>query len=65
MSTCCIYTRFSSTKQKDGFSTEAQIHACTEYAKNNDLEITHTYIDEAQSGGEDNRENFQRMLSEA
>ena len=61
----CIYARYSSDKQSDGFSIEGQIHACTEFANRNNYEIVKTYVDEAKSGTSDKRTSFQEMLTDA
>ena len=47
-----IYTRFSSDNQTE-LSTQAQVRACTEYAKANGLDIYKIYSDEAISGTEE------------
>ena len=59
-----IYARYSSEKQTEQ-SIEGQIHVCSEYAKRNNIEIVDTYIDRAKSGRNDNREAFQKMLSDS
>ncbi len=61
----CIYARYSSDKQSDGFSIEGQIHACTEFANRNNYQIVKTYVDEAKSGTSDKRVSFQEMLTDA
>tara|TARA_Y100000592_G_scaffold40129_1_gene63693 strand:+ start:28021 stop:29637 length:1617 start_codon:yes stop_codon:yes gene_type:complete len=61
----CIYARYSSTMQSDGFSIEGQIHACTEFANRNNYQIVKTYVDEAKSGTSDKRTSFQEMLTDA
>ena len=62
-----IYTRFSSDNQTE-LSTQAQVRACTEYAKANGLDIYKIYSDEAISGTEektDHRLQYQLMLQDA
>ena len=56
-----VYARYSSHKQGEQ-SIEGQLAAAYKYAKENDLRIVHEYIDRAQSGRSDNREQFQEML---
>ena len=65
MANAVIYARFSSDSQSDGFSIEAQIHACEDFAKHNKHTIIRSYIDSAKSGTSDKREQFQNMLSDA
>ena len=62
-----IYARFSSDKQADGFSIEAQERACREYARNKGITILKSYVDEAKSGiGEKTflRTEYKRMLQD-
>ena len=60
----CCYTRFS-TEQQNQSSTIGQLKAIQAYCKKNNLELIETYIDEAQSGSNMNRTNFQRMMNDA
>lgn len=60
----CCYTRFSTDNQNQS-STIGQLRAIKAYCEKNDIEIVDTYIDEAQSGTNMNRTNFQRMLADA
>lgn len=64
MKTGVIYARYSSKKQTEQ-SIEGQIHACMQYAEQNNIKIVDTYIDRAVSGKTDNRENFQKMIYES
>ena len=62
-----IYTRFSSDNQTE-LSTQAQVRACTEYAKANGLDIYKIYSDEAIYGTEektDHRLQYQLMMQDA
>ena len=59
-----IYARFSSHNQNEQ-SIEGQIKYCEEYAKRNNYNIIHTYIDEAKSGTSDSREQFQQMIEDS
>lgn len=60
----CCYTRFS-TDQQNQSSTIGQLRAIKAYCEKNNIELIETYIDEAQSGTNMNRKNFQKMLSDA
>lgn len=55
------YMRFSSEKQADGYSIEAQKEKIDEYAEKNNIEILEYFIDEAKKGSNDRREGFQQM----
>lgn len=55
------YGRFSSNNQREE-SIDAQLRAIDEYAEKNNIEIVGTYTDEAQTGKNDNRDDFQRMI---
>jgi site-specific DNA recombinase len=59
-----IYARFSSTNQRDE-SIDAQVRACTEYAKHNGIEIVKVYADHAKTGTNSDREQFQQMIKDA
>ena len=64
MKTAVIYARYSSDTQTEQ-SIEGQLRVCNKYAKENDLYIVNTYIDRAMTGTNDNRPDFQRMLSDS
>lgn len=59
-----IYARYSSHSQTEQ-SIEGQLETCYEYAKNNGYVVIGEYIDRAQSGTTDKREEFQRMISDS
>ena len=59
-----IYARYSSDRQNEQ-SIAGQIDVCSEWAKNNDINIVNIYHDEALSGKTDNRPDFQRMIRDA
>jgi site-specific DNA recombinase len=61
----CIYARYSSHNQDNGNSIEAQVKACESYAAANGLVIVARYIDEARSGTNDRREQFQQMINDS
>ncbi|WP_278971152.1 recombinase family protein [Megasphaera elsdenii] len=63
-STAVIYARFSSDKQREE-SIEGQIRECTQFAKDQNLEIIATYIDRALSARSDNRPDFLRMIADS
>ena len=59
-----IYARYSSDKQNEQ-SIAGQVEVCTEWAKNNDVNIIHIYHDEALTGKTDKRPSFQQMIKDA
>ena len=60
----CCYTRFS-TEHQNQSSTIGQLKAIKAYCEKNNIEIIETYIDEAQTGTNTNRKDFQRLLADA
>lgn len=64
MKKAVIYARFSSNNQRDE-SIDAQVRACRDYARHNELDVIHVYADRAKSGTTDQREEFQKMLKAA
>ena len=64
MKTSAIYARYSCDKQTEQ-SIEGQLRVCQEYAQRNDILILHTYIDQAMSGTNDNRPDFQKMIKDS
>jgi len=64
MKTAVVYARYSCDKQTEQ-SIEGQLRVCNEYAKANDILIVDKYIDQAMSGTNDNRPDFQRMLRDS
>ena len=59
-----VYARYSSHRQGEQ-SIEGQLAEAKKFADAHDLTITHEYIDRAMTGRNDNREQFQLMLSDA
>lgn len=59
-----IYARFSSDNQRDE-SIDAQVRACEEYAKRNDIQIVKIYADRAKSATSDKRPEFQHMITDS
>ena len=59
-----IYARYSSDSQTEQ-SIEGQIRVCEDYALKNNIVILDVYIDRAQTGTNDNRAEFQRMLKDS
>lgn len=62
----CMYLRLS---REDGDSTESnsigsQRQIIMSFAKNNEIEITHEFIDDGYSGSNFNRPDFKRMIKE-
>lgn len=64
MKTAVIYARYSSDSQTEQ-SIDGQLRVCEEYAKNHDILILDTYIDRAMTGTNDNRPDFQRMITDS
>lgn len=58
-----VYARFSSHKQGEQ-SIEGQLAAAQAYAAARGYQIIHEYIDRAMTGRNDNRDEFQQMLSD-
>ena len=54
-----IYARVSSDGQDINNSVQKQIEECEKYAKENNMVVVATYVDEAISGRSDNRPQFQ------
>lgn len=64
MKNIVIYARYSSDAQKKD-SINQQVNACTKYAEMNDMNIIKIYKDEAKTGRNDDRDEFQRMLRDS
>lgn len=64
MKTAVIYARYSCDKQTEQ-SIDGQLRVCQEYAQRNDILILNTYIDQAMSGTNDNRPDFQKMIKDS
>lgn len=59
------YCRYSSEMQRDSYSIEAQKRAIEEYCARENYELVRFYVDEAQSGTRDDREEFQNMIADS
>ncbi len=59
-----IYARYSSQGQNEQ-SIEGQVRICTEYAQSKGFTVVKTYMDRARTGTNDNRPDFQKMISDA
>lgn len=59
-----IYARFSSHSQREQ-SIEGQLKTCYKFATDNGYTVICEYIDRAQSGTNDNRTEFQRMIADS
>ena len=59
-----VYARYSSHRQGEQ-SIEGQLAEARRFAEAHDLTIIHEYCDRAQTGRNDNREQFQLMLADA
>lgn len=60
-----IYARYSPGPNQTEQSIEGQVRECTAYAEANDITIIKTYADRRQTGRNDNRAEFQKMLQDA
>ena len=58
------YSRFSSVAQREESITR-QVEKIEEFCERNNLDLVEHYIDEAQSGTNDRRDDFQRMIQDA
>ena len=56
-----LYARYSSDQQREE-SIVAQLRACREYCKRKGYTIIHEYADEAYSGTNDQRPQFQWLF---
>ena len=65
MTNAVIYARYSPGPNQTDQSIEGQIHECTRFCEDNDLRIVGTYIDRKQTGRNDNRADFQKMLRDS
>jgi DNA invertase Pin-like site-specific DNA recombinase len=62
---CFIYIRVSTKRQADeGYSLEAQLKACTEYAEKLGFTIKDTFIEKGESATVADRTEFKRMLEQ-
>lgn len=59
-----VYARYSSHRQGEQ-SIEGQLTEAYKYASERDMTIVQEYVDRAQTGRNDNREQFQLMLADA
>jgi len=57
------YCRYSSENQRDGYSIEAQLKGIRDYCTREGIELVDEYIDEAKTGTNAEREQFQRMIA--
>ncbi len=64
MSLAVIYARYSDSKQTEQ-SIEGQLKVCNKYAEDNGFSVIDTYIDRAQTGKNDDRYQFQKMLKDS
>ncbi len=64
MQNIVIYARYSSDAQKRD-SIKQQVDECTKYAEMNNMNIIKVYKDEAKTGRNDDRDEFQQMLRDS
>lgn len=62
--TACCYCRYSSDKQQQQ-SIDYQLEKIVAFCEKHDIELLNHYIDEATSGTNDNRDNFQRLIQDS
>ena len=60
-----IYARYSPGPNQTDQSIEGQLRECKQYAEQNDITIVNTYADRKQTGRNDNRAEFQKMLRDS
>jgi site-specific DNA recombinase len=62
-----VYVRVSSEEQVQGYSIQAQLRVCREWAANNGLKILKEYLDEGLSASKnlEKRESFKAMIADA
>jgi len=65
MTNCAIYARVSNVEQSNGYSISTQLDKCREYAGAQGWQIVAEYVDEARSGTDDQRPEFQSMVKDA
>lgn len=60
-----IYARYSPGPNQTDQSIEGQLRDCTRFCEDNNIRIVGTYIDKKQTGRNDNRADFQKMLRDS
>jgi len=60
-----IYARYSPGPNQTEQSIEGQFRECNQFAVENDITVVNTYADRKQTGRNDNREQFQKMLHDS
>lgn len=60
--TAVAYARYSSSNQREE-SIDAQLRAINDYCNKENIELLEEYFDEAQTGKNDGRDDFQRMVN--
>lgn len=60
-----IYARTSSGSQRFGYSIDEQVQRCWEQCDTEDWTVQYVFTDEAESGRNTNRPQFQQLLSQA
>ena len=60
-----IYARYSPGPNQTDQSIEGQLRDCTRFCEENNIRIVGTYIDKKQTGRNDNRADFQKMLRDS
>jgi site-specific DNA recombinase len=67
LQTAVIYARVSSEEQVQGYSIQAQLRACREWANKRGYKVEKEYLDEGYSASRhlEKRESFKEMLADA
>lgn len=65
MANCVIYARYSPGAKQTYQSIEGQLTVCKKFCKDNHLQVVGVYYDEHQTGTNDNRPEFQRMIKDS
>ena len=60
-----IYARYSPGPNQTDQSIEGQLRECKQFAEENNITIVNTYADKKQTGRNDNRVQFQKMLQDS
>lgn len=60
-----VYARTSSSSQRFGYSIDEQVHQCWQHVEDVGWTVTHVFTDEAESGRDTERPQFQKMLQMA
>ena len=65
MEKAVIYARVSTEEQANGYSLDAQLDACREYAQSKGYDVVEEYVDAGFCAGTDNRPGFKGMIADS